>query len=114
MPAAELTPVQDENSAVEAEEVGHVLVLGDEVFTCGDKLPVTTLIRYADNDMLSLHHILVKLVHPDEHERMWDAFESLDIEEVGESVKELIESYSERPTERPGHSRSGSKKQKRR
>lgn len=86
----------------------HVLVLGDEVFTCSDRLPVSTLIRYADNDLLGLHHILVKLVDPADHERMWDAFEPMDIEDLTKAITELLATYSDRPTGRPSPSRRGS------
>lgn len=105
----------DDNAqaADEAQEAEHVLVLGDDVFTCADKLPVTTLIRYADNDLLSMHHILVKLVYEQDHERMWDAFEGLDEKVSMDAITELITSYSERPTGRPGPSRSGSSKTRR-
>jgi hypothetical protein len=115
MAAAELAPVSndDEDETVEGTTDGHVLVLGEEVFTCGDKLPVSTLIRYADNDLLGLHKILVKLVPEDEHERMWDAFEDLDEAEVTEAIGNLVQSYSERPTGRPSPSRAGSKSTRR-
>lgn len=91
----------------------HVLVLGDSVFTCGEKLPISTLIRYADNDLLGLHHILVKLVLPEDHERMWDAFEELDADEVTGAITALLETYSDRPTERPTPSRRGSQSTRR-
>ena len=86
---------------------GHVLTLGDEVFTCSGKLPVSTLIRYADNDLLGLHHVLVKLVDPADHDRMWDAFELLDADEVTDAITALLETYSDRPTARPTPSRGG-------
>ena len=70
-----------------AEVEGHVVELrSPSTFSCSatrsscarTSCPIGTLIRYADNDLLGLHHILVKLVDADEHERMWDAFEDLD------------------------------------
>lgn len=99
---------------IEAEtEPMHVLRLGTSEFICGPKLPVATLIRYAENDLLGLHHILVKLVDEAEHERMWDAFEELDLEEVGEAITALIESYTDRPTVPASRSRAGSKSTRR-
>src|SRR3954469_19519025 len=111
---AELSPVDDTpDEAVEGVENPHVLVLGEEVFTCGDELPMSTLIRYADNDMLSLHHILVRLVDEDEHERMWDAFETLSPDEVTKAIGVLVSTYSDRPTKRPSPSRAGSRSTRR-
>lgn len=104
---------EPEQEPIEATEAEHVLVLGGDVFTCADTLPVSTLIRYANNDLLSMHHILVKLVHPDEHERMWDAFEALDEKVAMDAITELIGSYSDRPTERPEPSRRGSTRTRR-
>jgi hypothetical protein len=104
--AGAVSPIEGE--VVESGPV-HVLVLGPEEFVCGPKLPISTLIRYADNDLLGLHHILVKLVDPDEHERMWDAFEDLDQDEVAKAIGDLVESYSERPTVPASRSRAGSK-----
>jgi hypothetical protein len=96
-------------AAVEAAETdAHVLVLGGEAFTCADRLPLATLIRYADNDLLGLHHILVKLVDPLQHERMWDAFEALGEEDALEAIQKLIASYTGRPTEQDSPSRAGS------
>lgn len=92
----------------------HLLVLGDDEFECGEKMPLGTLVRYANNDLLGIHHVLVKLVDPAEHERMWDAFEKLDQDEVMEAVKGLIESYSNRPTAPRSSSRAGSKRGARR
>lgn len=102
----EVSPI--EGTVVESAPM-HVLVLGDQEFVCSDKLPMSTLIRYADNDLLSLHHILVKLVDPDDLDRMWDAFEELDPEEVNTAIGDLVTTYSERPTERPSSSRRGSR-----
>lgn len=101
-----------EGRVVDAEPE-HLLTLGEEEFVCGPELPIGTLIRYADNDLLGLHHILVKLVDEDDHERMWDAFESMDQEEVGDAISTLVESYSDRPTKRSSSSRGGSKRAKR-
>jgi hypothetical protein len=109
---AELAEVRDDETT-EGNLDAHVLQLGDEVFTCGDKLPLATLIRYADNDLLGLHHILVKLVDPDEHERMWDAFEDLEMDEVTAAITKLVESYSDRPTGPASRSRAGSKSTRR-
>jgi hypothetical protein len=105
---------EDETRVVEEAQPMHVLVLGEEEFVCGDSLPITTLIRYADNDLLSLHHILVKLVAPEDHDRMWDTFEGMEADDVMLAIGKLVESYSERPTERPAPSRSGSKSTRRR
>jgi hypothetical protein len=110
MPGSNVSPL--EGDVVESEPM-HVLVLGDEEFVCGDKLPISTLIRYADNDLLGLHHILIKLVPEDEHERMWDAFEDLDPEEVTDAISKLVESYADRPTNQPARSRAGSKSTRR-
>lgn len=101
-----------EGNIVEPEPE-HVLVLGEEEFVCGDKLPISTLIRYADNDLLGLHHILVKLVPEDEHDRMWDAFEKLDPEEVTKAIGDLVKSYADRPTVPASRSRAGSKSTRR-
>jgi hypothetical protein len=103
---------EDESGSepLEGDDNPHVLVLGDEVFTCADKLPIRTLVRYADGGLEQIHHILVKLVHEDDTERMWDAFEGMpDDDAAMEAINKLIETYSERPTERPSPSRSGSK-----
>lgn len=108
-----LEPVEDDDASV-AEPL-HVLRVGGREFACRDKLPVATLLRYADNDMLSLHHLLVKLVNPDEIEEMWDAFEEADLdqEELAEVVKEVVEGYTERPTEGPSRSSGGSRNTRR-
>jgi hypothetical protein len=116
---AALNTVRDseavEGTVVDPDAPRHVLVLGEEEFACGDTLPIGTLIRHADNDLLGIHHVLVKLVDEDEHDRMWDAFEALGQEEVMEAVKNLVSSYSpERPTGRSGSSRTGSRRTKRR
>jgi hypothetical protein len=99
---------------LEGDDNAHVLVLGDEVFTCADKLPIRTLVRYADGGLEQIHFILVKLVHPDDVERMWDAFENMpDDDAAMDSINKLIETYSDRPTERPAPSRRGSKSTRR-
>lgn len=85
--------------------VEHPLYIGDDVFACGEQLPLSTLIRYADDGLLSMHHILKKLVPEDEHERMWDAFEKLNEDDVTAAIKGLVETYSKRPTQRPSTSR---------
>lgn len=107
----------------------HVLVLGDEEFVCKDSMPIGTLVRYADNDLLGIHHVLVRIVIPDEpskaelranpnaqpsHERMWDAFEDMDQDEVMTAVKALLESYAERPTQSRSSSPGGRKRTNRR
>jgi hypothetical protein len=112
MSGSAVTPI--EGTVVDDVEPEHLLILGDEEFVCGPKLPVSTLIRYADNDLLGLHHILVKLVDEEDHERMWDAFEELDSDEVIDAIGKLVTSYSDRPTERPSPSRRGSKNTRRR
>jgi hypothetical protein len=108
--AGSIAPIE---GTVVDPEPEHLLILGDEEFVCGDKLPISTLIRYADNDLLGLHHILVKLVDEEDHERMWDAFEDMDTDDVVGAIGALIESYSERPTARPAPSRGGSKNTRR-
>jgi hypothetical protein len=110
MSGSTVTPL--DGDVMESEPL-HVLTLGDEEFVCGDRLPISTLIRYADNDLLGLHHILVKLVPEEEHERMWDAFEDLDPEEVTDAISKLVESYSDRPTKPASRSRAGSKNTRR-
>jgi hypothetical protein len=110
MTGSNVAPIEGE--VVDSEPM-HVLVLGDEEFECGPKLPISTLIRYADNDLLGLHHILVKLVDEEDHERMWDAFEELDPEEVTDAISKLVESYTERPTGPAPRSRAGSKSARR-
>lgn len=112
MAEASIAPIEGVVVASEDEDA-HVLVLGKEEFACGPKLPVSTLIRYADNDLLGLHKILVKLVPEEQHEAMWDAFEELDEADVVEAIGKLVESYSERPTTRPSPSRAGSKSTRR-
>ena len=92
----------------------HILKLGDIEFECADTLPLGTLIRYAENDLLGIHNILVKVVHPDDHEEMWDAFENLTQDEVMEAVRGLVESYSARPTDGASSSRGGSRRTRRR
>ena len=110
MSSSTVTPL--EGDVMDSEPL-HVLVLGDEEFVCGDRLPISTLIRHADNDLLGLHHILVKLVDDEEHERMWDAFEELDPDEVTEAISKLVESYADRPTKPASRSRAGSKSTRR-
>lgn len=107
----------------------HVLVLGDQEFVCKDTMPLGTLVRYANNDLLGIHHVLVKVVLPDEpsaaelranpdaepsHERMWDAFEDMDQDEVMKAVEGLITSYAARPTQSRPSSRGGRKPTSRR
>ncbi len=98
---------------VVAAEPKHVLVVGDKEFVCGNQLPLSTLIRYANDGLLSMHHILARLVPEDQHEEMWDAFETLDEDEVGEAISRLVESYSDRPTQRPNSSSPRSKRTRR-
>jgi hypothetical protein len=102
-----------EGTVLDAEPL-HVLKLGDEEFVCSDKgVSTTLLIRYADNPLLQMHHILLKAVPEDDHDRMWEAFEGLDDDEALEAVGNLVGSYSERPTTRPSRSSRGSKGTKR-
>lgn len=93
---------EDDALVPEPIESQHVLVLGEERFECADKLPVRTLVRYADGGLEQIHHILVKLVHPDDTERMWDAFEDMpDDDSAMAAINELIATYSgdsDRPT----------------
>lgn len=106
---------EEEVHTPEPLEAQHVLVLGDESFDCADKLPIRTLVRYADGGLNQIHHILVKLVHEDDVERMWDSFESMpDDDAAMAAINELIASYADRPTERPSPSRRGSGTTKRR
>jgi hypothetical protein len=103
------TPDDSEALVPEPIESEHILTLGDETFECADKLPIRTLVRYADGGLEQIHHILVKLVHEDDVERMWDAFEEMpDDDAAMESINQLISSYADRPTERPSPSRRGS------
>jgi hypothetical protein len=100
---------------LEGEENPHVLVLGDAVFSCVEELPVRTLVRYASGGFEQTHHLLVKLIHPDDLDRMWDAWEAMaDNEAAFAALGEAISTYSERPTDRPSPSRSGSKHTKHR
>jgi hypothetical protein len=92
----------------------HVLALGEEEFVCGSELPISSLIRYADNDLLGLHHILVRLVAEDDRERMWDAFEALNADDAMAAISSLIETYTERPTKPASPSRAGSRRTSRR
>lgn len=106
---AKTEPEISEAEPLEGDANPHVLVLGDEVFTCAESLPIRTLVRYADGGLEQIHHILVKLVQPDDVERMWDAFEDMpDDDAAMASINALIETYSARPTERPSPSRRGS------
>jgi hypothetical protein len=113
---------EDEQDVEIMDGPAHVLRLGDEEFACKDTLPMGTLVRYADNGLMGIHHVLVKVVIPDEpsaaelranpdaqpsHERMWDAFEDLDEREVMKAVEGLIESYAARPTQSRSSSRGG-------
>lgn len=107
-PAVAAVTASDDDDVEQGSIDAHVLVLNGEAFTCGDHLPISTLIRYADNDLLGLHHILVKLVRPEDQERMWDAFEALDADEVTNAITSLLESYADRPTARPTPSQRGS------
>lgn len=103
--------IEPDDDAITPEplESEHVLVLGNEEFVCADRLPIRTLVRYASGGLEQIHHILVKLVDPDDVERMWDAFEAMpDDDAAMAAINALIETYSERPTERPTSSRRGS------
>ena len=109
-PDDDVTPTE----ALEGEVNPHVLVLGDEVFTCADDLPYLTMVRYASGGFEQVHHLMLKLVPEDEHERFWDAWEEMPSFEVAmESVTELMTTYSDRPTDRPSRSSRGSKRTKR-
>lgn len=88
----------------------HVLHLGEEEFACEGKVPFGKLIRYAANDLLGIHHILVDLVPERDHERMWDAMDDMAIEDIGEAVKDLLATYTDRPTRSPSSSRGGRKR----
>lgn len=111
MAAKALSAVTEEDvEPIEGDTSKHVLVLGDSVFACADKLPITTIVRYANSGLGSMHHVLVRLVSPEDHERMWDAFEALDEDEAMAAYSELIASYSDRPTRRASSSRGGSKR----
>lgn len=61
-----LSRVQDEQEVEIVDGPRHVLVLGDQEFVGKEGSPTGTLLRYADNDLLGLHHVLTKLVLPDE------------------------------------------------
>lgn len=110
-----LARVPDEDNGplgeiVDPAEAMHVLRLGEAEFVCAEGLPMATLIRYANNNLLGMHHILVKLVHPDEHEAMWDEFEKLSEDDSLAAISDLIGTYSKRPTKRPSSSRGGSRR----
>lgn len=110
-PQDDVTPTEP----LEGDAEPHVLVLGEEVFTCADDLPVRTLVRYADGGLEQIHYILVRLVPDFDLDRMWDAWEAMPSDDAAmEAVKELIDTYSERPTERPSPSRRGSKSTRKR
>lgn len=111
MSAVEKLPEPDSDDVLTPEpiESEHVLVLGDETFSCADSLPIRTLVRYASGGLEQIHFILVKLVDPDDVDRMWDAFENMPSDDAAmEAINELISSYAGRPTERPSPSRRGS------
>ena len=112
MSAVEKLPDPEPDDVLTPEPLDnpHVLVLGDETFECAPSLPIRTLVRYADGGIEQIHHILIKLVQPDDVERMWDAFEGMpDDDAAMGAINKLIETYSDRPTERPSPSRRGSK-----
>lgn len=92
---------------VDGATSAHVLILGDEEFALGSTLPLGTLIRYAGNDMLGIHHLLLKLVDEADHERMWDAFETLEAEDLMAAITEAIEGYSAVPLAGRSSSRGG-------
>lgn len=107
--------VPDDDGREPEVQDAHVLVLGDKVFSCADHMPFGTLLKYADNDadIITMHHILTKLVHPDQHEDMWDAFDEVGIEAGGEAISKVMASYMERPTEPDSRSQRGSGRTKR-
>ena len=101
----------DDGQEPESNTDGHVLVLGDHVFSCAEHMPFGTLLKYADNDadIVTMHHILTKLVHPDQHDEMWDAFDEVGMEVGGEAISKVMASYMARPTEPDSPSSGGSK-----
>ncbi len=115
MAVHELEPEESEGigEVLESEPM-HVLVLGEEKFVCGDKLPRSYFIRYADNPAVMYQQMLLKLVPDDDQDRMWDAFEELGNDAALDAVNALVDTYTDRPTERSSSSRRGSQSTKRR
>lgn len=87
----------------EPETPAHVLHIGGKEFVCRDHLPMTVFVRYAENDFLFKFHLLSYLVDPAEHEEMWDAIEEAgrDGKAMDAALRDLLRSYSARPTEAP-------------
>lgn len=114
MAARELEAVDgdadNEAGVVLDPEPMHVLVLGDEDFICSDKLPRSYFIRYADNPAVMYQQFLLKLVDPDDQDRLWDAFEEIGNDAALDAVNKLVDTYTERPTERSSRSARGSQK----
>lgn len=91
-------------TVTELGEAAHTLVIGDRVFTLvPEKLPFGTLLKYAksDIDLMTMHHLLVKLVHPDQLDDVWDALDDAGLDGGQEAIAKALESYTARPTKRP-------------
>lgn len=81
-----------------------VIVLGEHSFPCVPKhLPFGTLLKYAkdDIDLTALHHIIVKLLAPEQLDEFWDALDEVGIDEGQKAIAKALESYTARPTKKP-------------
>jgi len=80
----------------------HTLDLGEKVFTCQPRvLPFGTLLKYAeqDLDLRAMHHLVVKLIHPDQLNDVWDAMDEVGLDQSQAAIIKAMESYTERPTQ---------------
>lgn len=81
-----------------------VLKVGDHEFTCkSDRLPFGTLLKYAESDieLPAVRAIIVKLIHEDDLDALWDAFDEVGMEAASEAIQSLLGDIAERPTKRP-------------
>ena len=103
MVAAAKTAASDEVAEVTQMQSAPAIKVGDSVFTCQPKhLPIGTLMKYAENDLdlVGMHHLVVKLVHPDQIDDFWDALDEVGIDEGMTAIQEAIAEYTRRPTKR--------------
>lgn len=103
-----------ETKTEQVEEPAHVLVLGEQSFVCTDELSFGWILRHADDDLpVYLHHLLVKVIDPDELDDAWDALDDVSTEDALEAINALVESYAGERQGKPQRSASGSKRTKR-
>ena len=103
MPAKKATADVASITTLPAKDA-RVFEVGGKVFSVqADHLPFGTLLKYAkdDLDLVALHHLIVKLVHPDQIDEFWDALDEVGIEEGQKAIARVMESFTARPTKKP-------------